>query len=107
MQTGFDPDNPPDVPEGISDESMRDLPFALCVADAQLADIPLVYANRRFLKITGYERQAIIGRNCRFLQGEHTREADRSAIREALKAEEEICLDILNYRADGEEFVNG
>ncbi|MGB3797749.1 MAG: PAS domain-containing protein [Alteraurantiacibacter sp.] len=85
---------------------MEDLPFALVISDAQAPDMPLIYVNSAFERITGYSRAAVIGRNCRFLQGENTDENDRMAIREALSQGEEITVDIVNYRSTGEEFIN-
>lgn len=104
--TAIDPDNPPPIPKGISRETMDDLPFALVIADAQLSDMPLIYVNAAFERITGYSRSAVIGRNCRFLQGPATNDTDRMAIREALAQGEEITVDIVNYRSTGEEFIN-
>ena len=103
---GFDHTNAPPVPKGISRDTMDFLPFALVIADAQLPDLPLVYVNRAFERITGFSREFVIGKNCRFLQGNDTNPADRQLIREALETGREITVDILNYRADGEPFVN-
>ncbi|MFB0613290.1 sensor histidine kinase [Aurantiacibacter poecillastricola] len=103
---GIDPESPPNIPDGISRETMEDLPFSLVIADAQLEDMPLIYVNTAFERVTGYDRSAVLGRNCRFLQGPRTDEKDANAIREALEAGEEITVDILNYRATGEEFIN-
>lgn len=102
----YDPEDPPPIPEGISRETMDDLPFSLVIADARLPDMPLVYVNSAFERVTGYERSAVIGRNCRFLQGERTDDADRQQIRAALDEGREITVDILNYRSTGEEFIN-
>lgn len=102
----IDPDNPPPIPEGISQQTMEDLPFSLVIADAQLPDMPLIYVNAAFERITGYSRSAVIGRNCRFLQGPNTDDTDRMAIREALAQGEEITVDLVNYRSTGEEFIN-
>ena len=103
---GFDEANASQMPEGISRETMDFLPFSLVIADAQLPDMPLVYVNRAFERVTGYSREFVIGRNCRFLQGNDTNPADRQLVREALEAGREITVDILNYRADGEPFIN-
>lgn len=103
---GFDHTNAPPIPDGISRSTMEDLPFSLVIADAQLPDMPLVYVNNAFERVTGYNREFVIGRNCRFLQGNDTSPADRQLIRDALEVGREVTLDILNYRADGEPFVN-
>ena len=102
----IDPDNPPAIPEGISRSTMEDLPFSLVIADAQLPDFPIVYVNQAFERGSGYNRHAVLGRNCRFLQGRNTDPASREAIRKALASGEDLTIDIINYRADGEEFVN-
>ncbi|MXO86201.1 PAS domain-containing protein [Altererythrobacter aurantiacus] len=106
MRPHYDPDNPPEVPDGISRSSMRDLPFALVITDPNLEDHPIIFVNRSFERITGYTAEMALGRNCRFLQGEETDEAARKRIREAIDAEKEITLDIVNYRANGEKFLN-
>lgn len=106
MRRQFDPDNPPDVPEGISKSTMRKLPFALVLTDPSLADNPIVFVNRAFTRVTGYSPDMALGRNCRFLQGKETTEEDIAKIRSALRDEEEVTLDLINYRANGEKFVN-
>jgi PAS domain S-box-containing protein len=55
---------------------------------------------------TGYPPEEALGRNCRFLQGPGTDPNAIQAIRDALAAETEITIDILNYRKDGTEFWN-
>lgn len=106
LHPAIDPDNPPAFPHGISRETMEDLPFSLVIADARMKDTPLIYVNAAFERMTGYARSAVIGRNCRFLQGPKTDEKDRQDIREALEEGREITVDIINYRSTGEEFIN-
>ncbi len=94
------------LPAGISAQSMQDLPISLVIADAQMDDMPLIYVNSAFEAMTGYSREAIIGKNCRFLQGDGTDEESRVAIREALDNGIEVTTDIVNYRSDGKKFIN-
>lgn len=79
---------------------------SVVMTNPNLPDNPIVYINQAFEELTGYARSAVIGRNCRFLQGEGTDPADVARIREALARKEEVGLDLLNYRADGEAFLN-
>ena len=79
---------------------------AMVITDPRIEDNPIVYVNDAFGALTGYDRSAVIGRNCRFLQGPDTAPGDVRRIREAIEAREEISLDLTNYRADGEPFVN-
>lgn len=69
-------------------------------------DHPIVYANDGFLEMTGYDREDVLGRNCRFLQGPDTDEQTRTELREALQAREQVSVEILNYRKSGEPFWN-
>ena len=56
--------------------------------------------------MTGYERDDVMGRNCRFLQGPDTDAKSVDAIRTALETRTDISVDILNYRKDGTTFWN-
>ena len=78
----------------------------IIIADARLADFPVVYANTAFLSLTGYSEEEVIGRNCRFLQGEDTDPAAVRQIREALRAGELCRVPLLNYRKDHTPFWN-
>ena len=44
----------------------------MIITDPRLPDNPIVFVNDAFLRMTGYERGEIMGRNCRFLQGADT-----------------------------------
>ncbi|MCB8840082.1 PAS domain-containing protein [Aurantimonas sp. VKM B-3413] len=94
------------MPEGISTAALAKLPLALVLTNPYLDDNPIVYANRAFERMTRYAAEAAIGRNCRFLQGDETDPDHVRQIGEALKAEREISVDIVNYRADGTRFLN-
>ncbi|WP_431104356.1 histidine kinase famiy protein [Roseateles noduli] len=78
----------------------------MVVADPRQPDAPLVFANQAFLEMTGYALEEILGRNCRFLQGPETDPGTVALIREALKSERELTVELLNYRKDGSTFWN-
>lgn len=96
----------PELPESVSGEALTRLPLSLVITDPKQPDNPIVYVNRAFTLTTGYAADAVIGRNCRFLQGEHTDPKDVSALRAAVRHGREITRDIINYRANGERFLN-
>ncbi|QOY92679.1 PAS domain-containing protein [Massilia sp. UMI-21] len=79
----------------------------MVVTDPNQPDNPIAFVNRAFLDLTGYEEQDILGRNCRFLQGEQTDPRTVEEIRDALREQRAVAVDILNYKADGRPFWNG
>lgn len=81
-------------------------PLSITVADTTQPDTPLIYANRKFLQMSGYEAAEVIGRNCRFLQGPATDRQAVDVIRQAIAAGEQTELELLNYDKSGGEFLN-
>lgn len=79
---------------------------AMLVTDADQPDNPIIYANDAFLKLTGYAREEVIGRNCRFLQGSDSDRAEVARISHAIQTGEDVTAEILNYRKDGSSFWN-
>ena len=78
----------------------------MIVTDPHQADNPIIFANNAFLRMTGYERDGLIGRNCRFLQGAETDQDTVAEIRLAIANKREFATEILNYRKDGSAFWN-
>lgn len=79
----------------------------LVVADLTVADAPLCQVNDAFADLTGYDEQEIIGRNCRFLQGEQPAPAaQRDDIKRAIDGFQESRGMLLNFRVDGSAFAN-
>jgi diguanylate cyclase (GGDEF)-like protein/PAS domain S-box-containing protein len=66
----------------------------------------IAYANPAFERITGYAIEEVIGRDCRFLQGEDDEQPGLTAIRNALHARQEVSVLLRNYRKDGTLFWN-
>nr|WP_281496018.1 PAS domain-containing protein [Marivita sp. S6314] len=82
------------------------LDVSMVITNPNSRDNPIVYINDAFERTTGYQRSSVIGRNCRFLQGPDTDPDTVRRMRSAIEALEDISVDILNYRANGEPFVN-
>jgi len=81
-------------------------PIPMTLSSPVFEDCPLVLANDAFLDLTGYSRDDIIGRNCRFMQGPKTDPVARARLRYAVEAGSETLVPIVNYRKDGSEFEN-
>src|SRR5207249_634153 len=67
---------------------------------------PIVYANEGFARLTGYTREEVIGKNCRFLQGRDTAPEAVAAVRDAVREARPCFVEVLNYRKDGTPFWN-
>lgn len=76
------------------------------LTDATKEDYPIMFASPGFLEMTGYTRSEVMGRNCRFLQGEHTDHETVGQIRKAISHGQDIGVTILNYKKDGTPFWN-
>jgi PAS domain S-box-containing protein len=76
------------------------------LADPDLEDMPIVYANKAFEKITGYRSEEVIGRNCRFLQGDDRDQEGRHQIRTAILDCQPVEVTLRNFRKNGELFYN-
>lgn len=83
-------------------------PIPMTFATPEGPDRVLVGANRRFCALTGYDESEILGRDCRFLQGEATEPEAREAMRQFFSDPyaTQIRVPIINYRKDGVAFVN-
>ncbi|KAL3764572.1 hypothetical protein ACHAWU_001480 [Discostella pseudostelligera] len=79
---------------------------SFCITDPHLPDNPVIYISEGFVRLTGYEYDEVVGKNCRFLQGPETEEQDRKRIFDAVKTEKECSVNLLNYKKDGTKFVN-
>lgn len=76
------------------------------LSDPSLPDNPIVYASEGFCKLTGYQRQEVLGRNCRFLQGPLTDQNAVEIIRRGIAEGKDISVCLLNYKSDGSPFWN-
>lgn len=76
------------------------------IVDAQAADMPLVYANAAFLQMSGYEREEVLGQNCRFMSGSETDPDMLALLRTAIAQQREVRVTLVNYRKDGTPFWN-
>jgi PAS domain S-box-containing protein len=86
--------------------AIRATRMPMVITDPRLADNPIIFANDAFLELTGYTREEVTGRNCRFLQGPLTDGDSITRMREAIGSLRDVKIDVLNYRKDGSTFWN-
>ncbi|SEO56670.1 chemotaxis protein CheB [Aquisalimonas asiatica] len=78
----------------------------ILIAEADDPELPIVYANPAFERITGYSTDEVLQRNCRFLQGPETDQVALDVVREALRDGTNARVLLRNYRKDGSPFWN-
>lgn len=78
----------------------------IVITDWRSSSNSIVYVNSAFEKITGYKSSEVIGKNCRFLQGDDLFQPEREEIRQAIKNGTSCTVVIRNYHKDGTLFWN-
>jgi PAS domain S-box-containing protein len=96
----------PDSMLDLKDRALDVAAEGITIADARLPDMPLIYINEGFERLTGYSAEATLGHNCRFLQGPDTDPEAVEEIRTAIREQRPCLVEILNYRRDGTTFWN-
>jgi PAS domain S-box-containing protein len=81
---------------------------AVLITEAEPLDEPgprIVYANRGFEALTGYDVEEVLGRSPRFLQGPETDREVLRSLRAALEAGDTWRGEAVNYAKDGSPYV--
>lgn len=100
------PQTPPDTENELLAAAFRHLWSGMVITDPHQKDNPIVYVNSGFSQLTGYSAAEVIGRNCRFLQGDETDEESVHAMREAIKNRVSFRGLVQNYTKEGNAFCN-
>ena len=88
----------------LKSRAMDEAPVGITITDPDREDNPMIYVNEGFEALTGYSKEEAVGRNCRFLQGEATRERPVAEMRRAIDRAEPVSVELRNYRKDGSQF---
>lgn len=92
-------------PMAISDMIKGSL-VAAVISNPRMPDNPIIECNAAFEALTGYDRDEVIGRNCRFLTGQGSEPELIEALREGIREQRPVMVEILNYRKNGQPFRN-
>ena len=87
-------------------KTLNQTDVGVSLSDYLQPDMPLIYVNEAFTKMTGYTSEEVSGKNCRFLQGDRPNDEAREIIRNAIKKGENCKVLLENYRKNGDYFVN-
>ncbi|MEO0643124.1 MAG: PAS domain-containing protein [Pseudomonadota bacterium] len=90
----------------LFEQAMAQTRMAIVLCDPASDDLPIVFANRAFRRLSGYSEEEVLGRNCRFMQGPKTDPEPIARIREAIANEDVVVVELLNYRKNGTTFWN-
>lgn len=80
--------------------------MSFIIADHTLPDDPIIFCNQAFEQLTGYHRKEILGKNCRFLQGNDRDQPELERLRQAVRKGQNVSVILRNYRKDGTPFAN-
>ncbi|OBT49923.1 hypothetical protein VE04_10147, partial [Pseudogymnoascus sp. 24MN13] len=94
-----------------------DMSCAFVVCDATMPDNPIIYASEIFSRLTGYNKNEVWMKNCRFLQspdgkskkGEKRNYVDDAAVyalKRGVFKRKEVQCSLINYRKGGQPFTN-
>src|SRR5829696_7223910 len=79
----------PDAMRRLLDRAVAASANGIVITDPKQPDNPIVYVNPAFEKISGYAAEDVLGRNCRFLQGDERDQPALDGLRAALREERE------------------
>ncbi|MDD5458928.1 MAG: PAS domain S-box protein [Phycisphaerae bacterium] len=98
---------PPLSKSALRDRAIDAVIEGIVISDHRnLLEHPVIYVNPAYERITGYSRDEIIGKDCRFLQGKDNDQPGIEQIRKALKKNTNCRAVVRNYRKDGTMFWN-
>ena len=87
----------------LFEQALSDLSLGVLLAGL---DGRITYANKGFLRLTGYTEADLLGKECAILQGPETDPAIATKLSPALHGGDFFEDEILNYRKDGTTFWN-
>jgi len=69
-------------------------------------DNKIIYVNKAFEKITGYQKKEVLGKNCKFLLNKDTDQRGTHILKSAIINEEKVQVELRNYKKDTTLFYN-
>jgi sigma-B regulation protein RsbU (phosphoserine phosphatase) len=90
----------------LRDRAIEASRVGIIITDPHQPGHPIIYANPAFIEMTGRDRDEVVGKNPRFLQGPGTDPKAIETIGAALREGRDCHLTLKNYRKDGTPFWN-
>ncbi|WP_339626642.1 PAS domain S-box protein [uncultured Winogradskyella sp.] len=90
----------------IRNNALASADNSILIADAKQRGTPIVYCNNAFVKLTGYTKEEVYGKNCNFLQDDDRDQKEITIIKNAIKKGKSCKVILRNYKKDGSLFWN-
>lgn len=90
----------------LRDRALASSADGVVIVSMTLPNQPMIYVNRAFEEITGYEAHELLGLNCRMFQRDDTRQPGVDAMRQAIEQGKGCQVVVRNYRKNGALFYN-
>ncbi|WP_454785579.1 EAL domain-containing protein [Legionella sp. WA2024007413] len=88
----------------IRERAIEASTHGVAIIDISKPDLPIIYVNKAFERITGYSERQILGQNLTFLHGSQVEHVNQKRITLAIKELREETVELESYRRSGEVF---
>ena len=92
------------ISQDILFKTLNDAREGVAIVDARQPDIPLIYVNKGFEKLTGYTASEVIGKNYHVLFGADTAQPEIGVMLAAIAKGQGCVVTLRNYHKDGAAF---
>lgn len=93
---------------GYLHSALEEAQDAVVITEGTPIDSPgprIVWSNKAFSRMTGYDREEVLGKSPRILQGPDTSRAVLNKVRKALENERSVYAETVNYRKDDTPYI--
>jgi len=95
-----------DILLNIRNNALASASNSIIIVDAIKPNLPIIYCNKAFTKLTGYSASEVLGINCNFLQNDDRDQKEIDVMRNAILDGETCNVMLRNYKKDGTMFWN-
>jgi PAS domain S-box-containing protein len=79
---------------------------AIVITDPNQKDNPIIYINDAYTKLFNYTEEDVLGKNCRFMHKQDCEQLALLEIKQALKEQKRVTVNIRNYSKEGKLVYN-